>query len=124
MKVYADYDFYVCEYGSEIPVDAFEKYAKEASAYIRYLTLKRSDNFNGEELKYATCAVAELYFNHEKTQINGRVITSENNDGYAVSYATSAEPEEAKRNAAYSAAKKWLSGTGLLRRGAKRVNKC
>ena len=124
MKVYVDYDFYINEYGSKIPADIFEKYAKEASAYIRYLTLKKSDDFNGEELKYATCAVAEAYFDFEKTQINGRTISSENNDGYAVTYATGADPEESKKKAAYSAAKKWLSGTGLLRRGAKRVNKC
>lgn len=124
MIIYADYNFYINEYGTDIPQEKFQKYAKEASAYIRRLTIGKSDGFEGDELKYATCAVAEAVYNFDKSCINGKIVSSENNDGYSVSYATGNDCHTERLNAEYLAARKWLAGTGLLSRRANRVNKC
>lgn len=131
MKLYADYDFCIQEYSQDISQEEFDKYILKASAYIRRLTLLKADSFEGEQLKYAACAVVEAYRDFDRTLVNGRLVSSENNDGYSVSYgdvsSTSAGEKTAEKmrdDKAYAAAKLWLSGTGLLSRRASHVNKC
>lgn len=117
MKLYADYKFYLQEYGDDMTEDVFNKYIKEACAYIRRLTLKKSDTYTGEELKYATCAVIEAFRDIAKEYPNKKIVASENNDGFSQSYVTTGKGYEKVRNdRAYHAARTWLNGTGLLSR--------
>lgn len=124
MKLYADYEFYVTEYrGNEEKIENFERAIIHASQYIRHVTLGRSDNYNGEEPKYASCALADAYLSAYKlsgeTNSTGQK-KSENTDGYSVSYVTQTidgeSSEELFKRKAYPIARQWLLGTGLLSR--------
>lgn len=124
MKIYADYGFYVEQYkGSIIDAENFEEAILSASQYIRYLTLNRSDSYLGEEVKYAACAVADVYhavYSSSSIAGMGGSVKSENNDGYSVSYVVEGNDGETKeqlfRRKAYEAMRKWLICTGLLNR--------
>lgn len=122
MEVYAGYDFYVEKYGGkEIKEEDFSAASLHATQYIKYITLARSEKYNGEELQYATCAVADAYnavFNHQESAGIGK--KSETTDGYSVSYVVQGKDgesqEELFRRKAYEVAKYWLANTGLLDR--------
>lgn len=124
MNVYADICFYLDRYlGKEIPFEKYEKAALVASQYIRKITLGRSDDYVGDEVKYATCAVIEAYaetYNLTGGNNSAGQIKSESTDGYSVSYVSQIKEGESKeelfRRKAYLAAYDWLQGTGLLDR--------
>lgn len=121
MKVYANYEFYSDDYsGVKIEPDDFSAAALHATQYIKYITLGRSDSYDGDELKYATCEIAEVYAELFALR-SGNEIKSENTDGYSVSYVTQGKDGESRedlfRRRAYAIANKWLSLTGLLYRG-------
>ena len=124
MKPYADYTFYVEKYGGDlIPDRKYGVAALNATQYIKYVTLGRSEKYAGEELKYATCAAAEAYaltYNLTSGKNAAGQIKSENTDGYSVSYVTQAKDGESQedlfRRKAYPLIKQWLGGTGLLNR--------
>lgn len=89
MNLYADYTFYVSEYRGNLTDEEFDKSVIPASAHVRRITFGRADdNMEMEEVKLATCAVCDLIANDEKVRSEhlGRVVTSENTDGYSVSY--------------------------------------
>lgn len=122
MRVYVDYDFYK-EQGGTMDESVFNRAALKASAYIRSMTLGRSDCYVGDELKYATCEVADVFnviFAQGGEQIGA--IKSENNDGYSVTYVNEIAEGETRealfRRKAYDVARLWLVGTGLLNRKA------
>lgn len=124
MKTYSDYAFYVETYGGiELSEDSYRKAARNATQYIKYVTLGRSERCTCEELKYAMCAVVEAYVS--VYGLAGRdssigQIKSENTDGYSVSYVTQAKDgeslEDLFRRKAYPLVKQWLGDTGLLNR--------
>lgn len=124
MKPYADYDFYVNTYGGDIiSYDKYNIAALNASQYIKYITLGRSENFSGEEVKYAVCAAAEAYaevYDLAGENTSAGQIKSENTDGYSVSYVVEGKDGESKeelfKRKAYPVIKQWLFGTGLLNR--------
>ena len=121
MRNYADYAFYLGKYSGELDERAVNSVIAEASQYIRNVTLKKSDGYGGEEVKYAACAVCDVFGVSE----NSLLVSSENTDGYSVSYVgqgRSGETIEQLRNRkAYAAARIWLAGTGLLSRRAVRL---
>ena len=89
MNLYADYEYYISAYKGNLPKEEFEKSIMKASAYVRRITFGRADdNMEMEEVKLATCAVCDLIANDEKVRSkhSGRAVTSENTDGYSVSY--------------------------------------
>lgn len=89
MILYADYEYYISTYKGGLPKEEFEKSIMKASAYVRRITFGRADdNMEMEEVKLSTCAVCDLIANDEKVRSEhlGRVVTSENTDGYSVSY--------------------------------------
>ena len=89
MILYADYEYYTTTYKGSLSKEEFEKSIMKASAYVRRITFGRADdNMKMEEVKLATCAVCELLANDEKVRSKhlGRAVTSENTDGYSVSY--------------------------------------
>lgn len=89
MNLYADYEYYISAYKGKLAEEEFEKSIMKASAYVRRITFGRADdNMEMEEVKLATCSVCDLIANDEKVRSkhSGRVVTSENTDGYSVSY--------------------------------------
>lgn len=123
MKLYADYQFYATEYHGREEEKDFNRSIIHASQYIRHITLGKSDSYSGEELKYASCALADAYVSACK--LSGEKGSqgqkkSENTDGYSVSYVTQTVDgetiEELFKRKAYPIARQWLLGTGLLSR--------
>lgn len=125
MKVYADYAFYKDTYKGKLSEEKFNVLAIRASQYIRHATMERSDSYGGDELKYAVCEVADIYGQFE-SNMDGRIVQSENNDGYSITYAAeggSGELSERVRDRkSYQALKKWIAWTGLLSRKVRCVH--
>lgn len=127
MKTYVEYAFYEQEYGGTgIGRDAFPSAALQASQYLKYVTLGRSEQYEGEELKYAACAIADVYhavFGDAGNADDTADKKSESTDGYSVSYVTQGRDGETKENLfrkkAYECVRLWLAGTGLLRRSVR-----
>lgn len=121
MFPYADYEFYVEKAYGKLDRDIFEREVLEASFYLRYLTLGKSDVVQPEELRYAACAVAEMYVQEKNHLTSGEALKkSENNDGYSVTFVTELKDgesaEELLARKASQIARKYLIGTGLLSR--------
>ena len=118
--MYADYIFYVSEYRGNLTDEEFDKSVIPASAYVRRITFGRADdNMEMEEVKLATCAVCELLANDEKVRSKhlGRAVTSENTDGYSVSFESGGNGETADyllHKKMYNTAALFLDPTGLL----------
>lgn len=123
MNLYADYTFYVSEYMGNLTDEEFDKSVIPASAYVRRITFGRADdNMEMEEVKLATCAVCELLANDEKARSKhlGRAVTSENTDGYSVSYESGGNGETADDLLArkiFNTLELYLMPTGLLYMG-------
>ena len=120
MNLYADYIFYVSEYRGNLTDEEFDKSVIPASAYVRRITFGRADdNMEMDEVKLATCAVCELLANDEKVRSKhlGRAVTSENTDGYSVSFESGGNGETADdllHKKMYNTAALFLDPTGLL----------
>ena len=82
--MYADFDFYTDEYkGTRIKdEDTFEFYVKKASAYTDKITFGRINEAD-ESIKNAVCNVAD----HLALYDNRQGVSSEENDGYSITYA-------------------------------------
>lgn len=123
MNLYADYEFYISEYKGNLLKEEFEKSIMKASAYVRRITFGRADdNTEMDEVKIATCAVCDLIANDEKVRSkhSGRVVTSENTDGYSVSYESGGNGETADEllgRKIFDTLELYLMPTGLLYMG-------
>ena len=121
MVRYADFAFYMTEYGGDIiPNEQFQRVITRASAYIKAITFSRVDENNiSEEVKAATCAVAEVIYKAESSTEGEK--KSENTDGYSATYVTEQSDGETKEKVLqkkqYAAAYPYLATTGLLYRG-------
>lgn len=118
MTAYATYEYYVSSYGGDLSSDAFSKQIGKASAFISYLTMGRSTGETDAE-QMAACAVADVYAASAGRLTSGG-ISSENNDGYSVTYADAVNGEaieETVNRRAAAAARMYLANTGLLYRG-------
>ncbi len=121
MVRYADFAFYMTEYGGDIiPNEQFQRVITRASAYIKAITFSRVDENNiSEEVKAATCAVAEVIYKAESSTEGEK--KSENIDGYSATYVTEQSDGETKEKVLqkkqYAAAYPYLATTGLLYRG-------
>ncbi len=121
MILYAEYTFYSGTYHGNMDENAFNRFIIPATAYVRRVTFGRADdNLGAEEVKLATCAVCDVYAAREKglQKYDGKIVTSENTDGYSVSYmaeqAAGETGEELSNRKAYKAAEMFLGSTGLL----------
>lgn len=123
MILYADYEYYTTTYKGSLSKEEFEKSIMKSSAYVRRITFGRADdNMEMEEVKLATCVVCDLIANDEKVRSKhlGRAITSENTDGYSVSYESGGNGETADDllcKKMYNTAALFLDPTGLLYMG-------
>lgn len=126
MFPYADYEFYTNNAKGKLEQNVFEKEAVEASAFLRYITLGKSDSSDLKELKYATCAIAEMYAKEKSRYESGAsAVKSENTDGYTVTYATEMKDGESLDDLlskkAMVIARKHLATTNLLNRKVRRI---
>lgn len=123
MNLYTDYEYYTSTYKGNLPKEEFEKSIMKASAYVRRITFGRADdNTEMDEVKIATCAVCDLIANDEKVRSkhSGRAVTSENTDGYSVSYESGGNGETADDLLArkiFDTLELYLMPTGLLYMG-------
>lgn len=123
MNLYADYEYYISTYKGNLAEEEFEKSIMKASAYVRRITFGRADdNMELEEVKLAACAVCDLIANDEKVRgkHSGRAITSENTDGYSVTYESGGNGETADDllcKKMHNTAALFLDPTGLLYMG-------
>lgn len=107
-----DYQFYVESYhGNIISEDDFPRLSQGAEQWIRHFTFGRiPESWEGEtwesQAMMAVCRMAEVILREEKRY--GK--TSENTDGYAISFDTSVN-ENAKL---YGIAYVYLGFTGLM----------
>lgn len=113
MKV--DYSFYTDTYGGKrISKDDWKRIAQQAEKRLDSLTFGRcSVDWEGEtwcnQAKCAVCEMAELLAADEKRK--GK--TSENTDGYSVSYDTGKSID----SMLYDVARVYLANTGLMYAG-------
>lgn len=123
MILYADYEYYTTIYKGSLSKEEFEKSIMKSSAYVRRITFGRADeNKELDEVKLAACAVCDLIANDEKVRSkhSGRVVTSENTDGYSVSYESGGNGETADDllgRKIFDALELYLMPTGLLYMG-------
>lgn len=123
MNLYADYEYYISAYKGNLAKEEFEKSIMKASAYVRRITFGRADdNMEMEEVKLATCSVCDLIANDEKVRSkhSGRVVTSENTDGYSVSYESGGNrgtADELLGRKIFDTLELYLMPTGLLYMG-------
>lgn len=107
-----EYEFYADTYGgTKIPETDWKRLSQNATARLRQFTLNRMpDDWTGEpwqnKASCAVCEMAEILSASE--QRDGK--TSENTDGYSVSYDTN----KSVGSLLYDVARAYLSGTGLL----------
>lgn len=121
MEGYADYDFYLNSWHGQMEEMDFSRNILSASQYIRYVTAGKSDSYDGEELKYASCEAADAYYQASMDMAGGKGrVKSENNDGYSVTYAAEGKDGETSESLTarkvYGIVRKWLLPTGLLSR--------
>lgn len=124
MVRYADYDFYRGKYCGCFWDEDFYEQIEKASAYVQRITFGRSDRPDleadtQEAVKLAACAVCDVRIIMKKKmdENGGKEITSENNDGYSVSYTVEQQGELQEtilERKCYAAAQEYLILSGLL----------
>ena len=121
--MYADYAFYSETYlGNVIPDnESFKRPEQDASERLDYFTFGRIAEAD-DRIRLAVCKMADILYLDAKRKVEhgGREVSSENNDGYSVSYAGINDQERKKlvEKELYDAAYVCLSRTGLMDWGA------
>lgn len=80
MSNYVDFDYYVKTFkGDLIPRQEFDKYAMRASNKVRNRILNKDINLFENEIKNATCSIAEILYNQflNKKRLNNMLNGSE-----------------------------------------------
>lgn len=121
MNGYVDFRFYESVYKGTLEQGDFDKQVVKASAHVRSITFGRADTYTDDDaVKLATCAVCDVISEDSKRRLlhKGMNVSSENTDGYSVSYVTEQNSgetvEELLERKVYKAAEVFLSPTGLL----------
>ena len=110
---YADYKFYNEQYcGNTVTEDDFPHYEKRAVFQLgRFLGTELSFDEITDEVRYAVCEICDILC--ETDSHSG--IEYERNDGYWVSYESGLSAKDKIKSCVHT----WLSGSGLLYRGAR-----
>ena len=90
MKTYSDYTFYKNEYCGNLEESAYSKYVKKANSEITVRTLGREPYEMMDALKMCECEIVDLFVIYS-TAKDSSGISSVNNDGYTVSFESSAD---------------------------------
>lgn len=76
-----DYAYYHNTYNGTIPENSFNQKAIEASSKVNYYTYNRINNDNiNDNIRNATCEVADLLYNQEQLKAKMTSSSSENGD--------------------------------------------
>jgi len=117
---YASYTYYCDEYcGTKITDEnEFKPYARRASAFVNQATYGRLTSMASDaipdEVSEATCALIDKMFDLDNA--DGRILASESNDGYSVSFRDTGDDQK-QRKEFYATVRMYLDNTGLLYRG-------
>lgn len=133
MKIYADYIFYIDKYMGEMPQEDFEKLVIRASAEVRKNIFDRDISGYEEEVKMATCSVADILSKIQKLEQRmdklisndkgDKIVASESVADLSRTFANTTnisdlEKEIVNQNSKISEAiRLYLIDTGLLYRG-------
>ena len=99
MAAYADWAYYIQDFGGTVITDAFkfQQFALRASNYVDNMTMMRAQPYflgNPAPVKNATCPAAEVLYRFSLNEIiqdsssglaHGAVV-SEKNDGFSIAY--------------------------------------
>lgn len=117
--MYADYNFYTSEYmGSAIPDTVYAEAAREADAYIDYLTHNRivlddlPEAFQ-RKVKMAACAVAEICYKQTQDE-SSTTVSSESVGNHSKTFSVVKRGFEQREHEKVTKAKTYLHGTGLM----------
>lgn len=126
-----NYDYYHNTYGGTIPENSFNQKAIEASSKVNHYTYNRINNDNiDDNVRNATCEVADLLYNQEQLKLKITTNSSENNDiaseslgPRSITYvnklsvqASQLMSDEEKDKAIYKICYNYLITTGLMDR--------
>lgn len=124
-----DFNYYSKNYGgSSIPESSFKEKVIEASSKINYYTSRRItlNNLN-DDIKDATCEIAELIYSREKSleDLNdNNIVASETVGPHTISYANKSALQEKRilsdeqiEKKCYEVCYRYLANTGLMYRG-------
>ena len=110
--MYADYTFYMNDYGGTLTEAEFSRLSVLATAHINKITNNRAKTaieIELEAVKMAVCAIVDELDKQE----HGGIVTSESNDGISRSYAVGSVIRSSSQRI-YAAAEVYLVGTNLL----------
>ncbi len=118
MKQYADYKFYQDVYcGNTISDETqFKRLAIDASFFLNELTFGRIKEPYSDEVKMATCAVADIGY-RELKENSEEQIASESVGPHSISYVKKNKSTEEYAKEKIRTVQMYLSSTGLLYRG-------
>lgn len=115
MKQYVEYEFYSTEFDSTlIPTEKFDRYSILATQYIDRATFGRIGENVTDEIRMATCELAESFFNENTINMNGP-IASETVGPHSISYrqTTGSQWKASRENILAN----WLGNSNLLYAG-------
>lgn len=119
--IQVDYGFYAETYcGTIIPdKNALKQPIIKANSHLNQYMHQEPDETNLEMVKLCLCEVAELIYQDDamRQEHGGKLIQSENTDGYSVTYVSPEGGEDGISQTdrdIYSTIRRYLSGTGLL----------
>lgn len=119
--IQVDYGFYAETYcGTIIPdKNALKQPIIKANSHLNQYMHKEPDETNLEMVKLCLCEVAELIYQDDamRQEHGGKLIQSENTDGYSVAYVSPEGGEDGISQTdreIYGVIRRYLSGTGLL----------
>lgn len=118
MKQYVDFDYYQKVFKGKLITDedSFDRMAIEASFFLNESTLGRISEPIIDEVKMASCAVAEIT-HKEYLQNNEDQIASESVGPHSISYVKKIKTTEEYTKEKQNVIRMYLSGTGLMYRG-------
>ena len=133
MKIYTDYDFYSNTYKGDMPEEKFDKLVIGASYEVQKNIFNRDITGYEDEVKLATCSVADILLKIEQIEEkksklissanSDKIIASESVGDYSRTFANSNDIKDLdtqisdQKEKIKEELKKYLLNTGLLFRG-------
>ena len=108
MTFYSDYDFYTQSWHGELSETEYNKFVINAHSEILTRMLGRVSDDMQEALKMCECEIVDVVANYSKSQENSG-IASVNNDGYSVSFESSANIANSYSNDVTEICSRWLT---------------
>ena len=120
---FVDFEYYKAKFKGSLQEDEFNQLAREASAIVNRLTMRRinADALQGQpyekDVKDCTCAVVEKIEEMQRKEAAAK-IASETIGPHSVTFRNEAKTTEAEKQIEYKRLVEiYLFGTGLLYRG-------